>query len=122
MISDSCLALVLEYWFPFDEIPLTRSLGIWCDGIPLVTVSDLSRNVFALAGVGYFPYDLSPFELDFHYENRRDLLTVKIALRFGIDDGGSLRTFRSSVSPEKVLSHRPREIRGWAVAVEFTPQ
>jgi hypothetical protein len=78
VISDSRLALMLEYWFPFDEIPFTRRLGTWCDGIPLLTVSDLNRNAFALAGVGYFPNEFSPFELDFHYANRRDLLTTKI--------------------------------------------
>ena len=30
--TDSRLALLLEFWFPFDEITLTRGLGTWCDG------------------------------------------------------------------------------------------
>jgi len=123
LLSDSELPSLLEYWFPFHEIPYTRKLGTWCDGIALLTVKDLSRTAFTVYGAGYFPYAFSPFSLDFHYRNRRDLLTTRIVLRFGFAgrDGG-LHTFRNNVSYREVLSKWPRDIHEWAVAVELTPQ
>jgi len=112
---------MLEYWFPFAEIDYTRRLGTWCDGVPLLVVADINRTAFSVAGVGYFPYELSPFELDFYYEHRRDLHTTKIEFRFGILDArGGLRTFGTSKNPNTILSQRPREVREWAVAVELT--
>ena len=114
---------MLEYWFPFSEIETPRRLGTWCDGIPLLTVADLSRTAFALAGVGYFPHELSPFELDFHYLRRRDMHTTRIEFRFGMRDAdGGLRTFATNKPPDAILMQRPRDLRQWAVAVELSPQ
>ena len=113
---------MLEYWIPFSEIDYTRKLGTWCDGIPLLIVDDISRTAFALAGVGYFPQDFSPFELEFHYTHRRDLLTSKINFRFGLLDGkGHLRKWNHNKDPSTILSQRPSDLDQWAVAVELTP-
>ena len=123
IVVDSDLASLLEFWFPFEDITLTRRLGTWCDGIPLLRLRDINRTAFLMAGVGYFPHDFSPFELEYHYNNRRDRLTSRIVLRFGISDHDSgLTTFACSTSPEQVLAQSPRHVRDWAVAVELTPQ
>ena len=122
MIADSRLALILEYWFPFSDIEYTRKLGTWCDGIPLLTVADISRTAFSVAGVGNFPHDLSPFELDFYYDKRRDLHTAKIQFGFGMPDGrGGLLTFGLNKDPGTILRGRPCDVQQWAVAVELTP-
>ena len=114
---------MLEFWMPFSEIEFTRKLGTWCDGIPLLHVADLNRTAFTIAGVGYFPHELSPFELGFYYKNRRDLATTKITFLFGMHDGaGHLRTFATTKDPNTILSQRPTDVRDWAVAVELTPQ
>ena len=120
LITESQLAVMLSYWFPFSDIEFTRKRGTWCDGIPLLQVSKVDRTTFAMIGVGYFPYQLSPFELYFHYKHRRDLATTKIELRFGVPDSmGNLA--HGGRSPEGVLLRRPREIEQWAVAVELEP-
>ncbi len=120
---DSDLASLLEFWFPFEDISLTRRRGTWCDGIPLLRLRDINRNAFVIAGVGYFPHDFSPFEIEYHYNDRRDRLTSRIVLRFGISDHDSgLTTFACSTSPEQVLAQSPCYVRDWAVAVELTPQ
>lgn len=113
---------MLEYWMPFSEIEYTRKLDIWCDGIPLLHVADLNRTAFTITGVGYFPHELSPFELEFHYQNRRDLSTAKVTLRFGMLDGtGRLRTFATNKDPSTILGQLPQHVLDWAVAVELTP-
>lgn len=123
IVADSDLALLLEYWFPFEDIALTRRLGIWCDGIPLLSLRDINRTAFMMTGAGYFPGDLSPFELEFHFNNRRDRLTSRIVLRFGISDhDGGLKTVACGTSAEQVLAQRPTHVRDWMVAVELTPQ
>ena len=122
VIADSRLALLLEYWLPFSEIESTRRLGTWCDGIPLLTVADIHRTAFAVAGVGYFPNELSPFELNFYYNRRRDLQAERIEFRFGALDGhGDLLTFSSGKDPATIFTRRPSDVRHWAVAVELTP-
>ena len=123
IVADSDLASLLEFWFPFEEITLTRRLGTWCDGIPLLKLEDIHRTAIKILGVGYFPNDFSPFELEFHYNSRRDPLTSRIVLRFGISNhDGGLKTFACSTSPEQVLAQSPRHVRDWAIAVELTPQ
>ena len=123
IVADADLASLLEFWFPFEEIALTRRLGTWCDGIPILRLQDFNRTAFVMAGVGYFPNDFSPFELEFHYNKRRDRLTSRIVLRFGISNHeGGLKTFACSTAPEQVLARSPRQVRDWAVAVELTPQ
>ncbi len=109
---------MLEYWIPFSKIEYTHSLGIWCDGIPLLTVASIHRTAFLVVGVGYFPDALSPFELEFHYKHRRDLYTTKVVFRFGIASG---RSFSRHEDPNIILMHRPRVDQQWAVAVELTP-
>ena len=68
------LASIIEFWFPFSDIELTRKHNIWCDGIPLLKIESLGRVSFRVAGVGYFPIYFAPFELDFLFRNRRDTL------------------------------------------------
>lgn len=121
VIADSDLAAMLEYWFPFSEIPFTRQLGTWCDGIPLLTVSLINRTTFLIIGIGYFPYEFSPFELWFHFPHRRSLQPRMIELRFGILDGeGNLLSYSTSRDPSEVLAKRPVSLQQWAVAVELT--
>lgn len=114
LIQDSKLALIIEFWFPFTLIEQTQTQGTWCDGIVLLNVADLHRTAFLIGGVGYFPRLLAPFELEFHYQNRRDFLTTKIALRLG----GS---WHSNKATEMIYDRRPRTILEWSVAVELTP-
>jgi hypothetical protein len=94
VIADSDLAAMLEYWFPFSDIPFTRQLGTWCDGIPLLTVSLVKRTIFLVTGVGYFPDQFWPFEICFHFPHRRSLQPRMIELRFGMLDGEGKRTQR----------------------------
>ena len=115
LIQDTKLALIIEFWFPFTLIEHTRKQGAWCDGIVLLNVTDLQRTAFMVGGVGYFPQKLAPFELEFHYQNRRDLLTTKIALRLG---NSSL----SNKAPDTIYDRRPRGNQQWPVAVELTPE
>ena len=115
LIQDTKLALIIEFWFPFTLIEHTRKQGTWCDGIVLLKVADLHRTAFLIGGVGYFPQKLAAFELEFHYQNRRDFLTTKIALRLG-------SSWLSNKSPDTIYDRRPRTIRQWPVAVELTPE
>lgn len=113
---------MLEYWMRFSEIEYTRNLGTWCDGIPLLTVADINRTAFAVAGVGYFPDDLSLFEVNFYYKRRRDLHTERIEFRFGLlDSSGSLLTFSPHKVPAVIMKWQTSDDRHWAVEVELTP-
>ena len=121
VIADSDLATLIEYWFPFSEIEYTRKLGIWCDGIPLLSVSSINRTAFSIIGVGYFPFLLGAFELCFHFNHRRDRIPEWIEIRFGeLDDADKLVLYPHTKAPELILSRRPVEIQRWAVAVEMT--
>lgn len=123
LIENSDLASLLEFWIPYSDIPFTRKHNAWCDGIPLLRVTDLNRTAFLLAGVGYFPNDFSPFELEFHYAKRRDMLTKKIVFRWGIVDGrGKLITFGTNKDPSTIFDKLPTQNRQWAVAVELMPE
>jgi hypothetical protein len=123
IVKESRLALLLEFWFPFEDIILLRSLGAWCDGIPMLMLEVINRTAFKMTGVGHFPHELSPFELEFHYKNRQDRLTSKIVLRFGISNhAGGLKTFACTMLPERVLASSPRDDSDWAIAVELSPQ
>jgi len=122
VISESNLLLLIEYWFPFTDIEFTRKRGIWCDGIPLLTIASNERLSFTLAGVGYFPHDLSPFELEFRFHKRRDLEPASIVIRFGKIDGiGNLVKYGQSKHPSHILNVRPVTNTEWAVAVKLTP-
>ena len=113
---------MLEFWMPFSKIEVTRKLGTWCDGIVLLTVADIHRTAFLLTGVDYFPNDLSPFELEFHFRNRRDFVTTAIRFRFGmLDHNGGLYTCEMHSNVEAILAQRPQNLQDWAVAVELTP-
>lgn len=113
---------MLEFWLPFEQIEYSRNLGIWCDGIRFLQVANINRTAFSVSGVGYFPDQLSPFELGFYYKNRRDLLTTKVTFLFGmLDCDGHLRMFPQSLDIGAIHAQRPRRISDWAVAVELTP-
>ena len=51
---------MLDFWFPFSDIELTRKLGIWCDGVPILEIKPLDRVSFQITGVGHFPHDFAP--------------------------------------------------------------
>ena len=65
---------MFEFWFPFSEIEFTRKRKIWCDGVLHLEVQELNPVSFLIAGIGYFPRSISPFEIEFsfHSNSRRD--------------------------------------------------
>lgn len=121
ILSDSKFGSMLEFWFPFSEIEFTRKRGIWCDGVPLLEIKELNRVSFLIAGVGYFPHDFTPFELEFHFNSRRELRSDSIILRFGLlDHNGDLRLIGHHKHPSHIMTLRPKTNSEWAVAVELT--
>jgi len=107
---------------PFSEIEYTRRLGTWCDGIPLLNIEDIHRTAFRVSGVGTFPFELLPFEIDFYYKNRRDLHTSMIFFRFGsLVVRACKQGFNNNRNVQTIYEQRPRELHEWAVAVELTP-
>lgn len=112
---------MLEFWFPFSDIEFTRRLRTWCDGVALLKVSLVNRTTFLVIGVGFFPDQLSPFELCFRFPHRRSLHPNVIELRFGILDGDrKLLEYSPNEDPEVILSERPTTLDQWAVAVELS--
>ena len=121
ILSDSKFASMLEFWFPFSDIEFTRTRGIWCDGVPLLEIIELNPASFLIFGVGYFPHDLTPFELEFHFNSRRELQPDSIILRFGLlDHNGGLRLIGHHKHPTYIMNLRPKTNSEWAVAVELT--
>ena len=120
MIADSKLATLLEFWFPFSEIEYTKLRGTWCDGITLMVITEIDRTTFRIAGVGYFPRELTPFELDFDFHNRRDLTPQAIILRLGNISHERHQTSGPSKHSQYILDSRPKHNSDWAVAVELT--
>lgn len=112
----------LEYWMPFTQIPMMQRHQAWCDGIPLLHISDLSRTSFFMVGAGYFPTDFAAFEIEFHYARRRDLHTSRIILRWGRADGRGKLITTCYADTQHVIDTRPAELSQWAVAVELTPE
>lgn len=120
MISESNLALLIEFWFPFSEIESTRKLGTWCDGIPLLEVDAIDRTTFLIAGVGYFPRDLAAFEIEFRFANRRDLCAQTIVLRLGRVVHVDRQLNSQCKNPRRLFENRPTFNSDWAVAVELS--
>ncbi|MCR9198936.1 MAG: hypothetical protein NXI04_09850 [Planctomycetaceae bacterium] len=116
------IALHLEYWMPYTQIPMMQRHQAWCDGIPLLHISDLSRTSFFIVGAGYFPSRFAAFEVEFHFARRRDLLTSRIMLRWGHVDGRGRLITASCSDPQHVIDRRPEKLSEWAVAVELTPE
>jgi len=120
--STSNLLTFIEFYLPFDQIGYTRKLGIWCDGILQLSIDQLDRCGFLIAGVGYFPNQLAPFELEFHFANRRDLAPQRIILRFAeLGHKDEIRWHENEKNAEIIFSQRPSLSKDWAVAVELTP-
>jgi hypothetical protein len=120
IISDSKLATLLEYWFPFSDIECTRRLGTWCDGIPLLHVHQIDRITFSISGVGYFPYQWAPFETEWKFQSRRDLVPQSVVLRLGTVTHENQQTTRHNKCPERIFSSRPTDNSDWMIAVELT--
>ena len=123
IVVNDKLGLMLEHWFPFGDIPMTRKLGTWCDGISSLEVSSSSRLSFLLAGVGWFPTYLAPFEVEFHFPQRFDTTTISIVLRLGFRDRLFAANFHGTPSANDdvtAFASRPRNNRDWALAVELT--
>jgi len=121
------LPLLIEFYLSglFQEIEYTRRLGLWCDGVPELSVSQIDRRTFRIAGVAdccNSSYFLAPFELEFHFEARRGQIPFRVILRFGEREGNReihRHTNRSKIA--MILANRPCHNRDWAVAVELTP-
>lgn len=121
MLAASKFASMLEFWFPFSSIEYTRKRQIWCDGVPLFEIKEIGRVSFLVSGVGYFPHDFTPFELEFHFINRNDLKPSSVIFRFGLlDHNGALRMIGQNKHPSCVMHLRPTLNSQWAVAVELT--
>ena len=114
---------MLEYWFPLADIPRTRELGTWCDGVTELEIISNARRIFLVNGVGWFPHFLAPFQLEFHFLRRRETCPERILLRLGFRN--ELVAANACVSSQRLrrwqLSKRPRRNQDWEVAVELTP-
>lgn len=120
LIAESRMAMLIEFWFPFTEIEYTMRRGTWCDGIPLFHITEIDRTTFQIAGVGYFPHQLAPFELDFHFLHRRDATPQAIILRLGHILRERDQSCVRNKHPQLIFDSRPRSNSDWAVAVELT--
>ena len=113
--------LNLEFWFPFSEIEFTRRRKIWCDGVLQLEVQVLNPVSFVISGVGYFPRSISPFEIEFHFTQVRDVTPEFTVLRFGqLVEFGGLCTFEPRTGYSRVMDLRPKTNLEWAVAVKLT--
>lgn len=120
LISESNLATLIEFWFPFSDIEVTQKLGLWCDGIPQLQIEELGRKSFRIIGVGYFPYQQAAFELDFNFEKRRDAIPKSIVVRLG-QVGHEQRQSSARVKhPQHLIDSRPSTNSQWMVAVELS--
>ena len=120
MLAESDLKILIEFWFPFSEIEYTRQRGTWCDGISLLQITAIDRTTIQIAGVGCFPHDYAPFEIDFHFSNRRDAVPRSMILRLGSIAHESHQSGRHNRNPHTILASRPSMNADWAVAVELT--
>ncbi len=120
IISDSNLATLLEFWFPFSDIDHTRQLGTWCDGIPLLKVKQIDRVTFMLSGVGYFPQQLAPFETEWNFQHRRDSRPQSVILRLGNIIHTNKQSDRYDRHPERIFASRPTVNSDWMIAVELS--
>lgn len=119
----SSLSVKLEFYLcdVFDLIVLTRSRGIWCDGVVELSIVRIGRLAFRVVGAGYFPGNLSAFEIEFHFAQHRSCLVRRIIFRFGLArHGGGIREPREK-DVARIVANRPTRDEEWAVAVEITP-
>ena len=94
---------------------------MWCDGVIELSVTRIQRRAFLLVGVAYCPHKLTPFEIEFHFANRRDVEPLRTILRLGeVDQYGEIRWHRNANQSALIVSRRPQPNRDWAVAVEMT--
>ncbi len=123
IISSSDLATQIEFWFPFSEIELTRRLGTWCDGIPLLHVRETNRLTFSISGVGFFPHQLAPFETEWNFQHRRDAVPKTVILRLGHVHHEKQQSSLKNKHPDCLYRSRPKKNSDWMVAVElFEPR
>jgi hypothetical protein len=105
----------------FHSVDFTRSRGIWCDGVLQLSIARLHRLGLAISGVCYCPHELAPFELEFHFERRRDLVPLRTVLRFGdLGHGRNGAMHTSAKNAVVIVANRPKRNQDWAVAVELT--
>jgi hypothetical protein len=89
------------------------------DGVYRLVIERLHRTAFKMMGIAFAPNALVPFELEFHFQNRRDQTPARKILRIGdIDNKGVLRR-HSSKSIEKLFQVYPDRNWPWAIEVEF---
>lgn len=111
---------MLEFWFPFSQIERTRRLGTWCDGIPLLYLVPKDRVTISMCGVGYFPYQLAPFETEWRFRHRRDRIPISIILRLGYVAREKEQSFRPHPHLAEIYNSRPTQTADWMIAVELT--
>ena len=110
---------MIEFWFPFSEIEYTKQRGTWCDGITLLEIAAIDRTTFRMAGVGYFPRQLTPFEIDFDFLKRRDTTPQTIILRLGNVLHERQQSSGQNKHQQDIFDSRPKHNSDWAVAVEL---
>ena len=119
----SKLSAAIEYHLcnAFHLVEFTRSRGIWCDGVVELQIEKTKRCSFIIVGAAWCPNSLAPFELEFHFDRRRDPLPVRSIVRFGrVNNHKQLQSYGQK-SAAKIVATRPTTIQDWAIAVEMTP-
>ncbi len=127
MISQREFACDLEFYLCglLHIIPQAQAKGLWCDGVIELEIAKFNRTTFRVIGVAYLMRNdtcgLAPFELEFYFEKRRDVVTRHVNFRIHPDQNPNDSQYRAN-RIEKFLENRPRQDRDWAIAVTITPE
>lgn len=119
------LRLIIEFQLCglFQLIEFTRSRGIWCDGVLELSITRPRRLEFIIAGAAFCPYDMAPFELEYHSARRRDDQPSRTFLRFGDRRPSCGNGWQSNEKVAcRIVANRPTDLADWAVAVEIVAE
>jgi hypothetical protein len=121
--NGSDLSVMIEFYLSgiFQQLEFTRSQGIWCDGVVELSIRQMNRRAFVIVGIAFAPNRLAPFEIEFHFDRRRDKEPMRAIIRFGgCEDDGEIHWHTNLKNAAAILAKRPKFDRDWAVAVELT--
>ncbi len=128
--SDLHLSSRLEFYWRglLGLLPRGSLLYGWsCDGIVETSLTKWSATTFRLDGILWllggrgemFP---TPFELEFHFAKPLDPEPILVVARAGgLDSNGQLQRDKTPSHAHQFLMSRPHPDRGWAIAVDVTP-
>jgi hypothetical protein len=123
--NGSGLCVMVEFYLSgvFQLVEFTRSRGIWCDGVFELSIRQIGRRAFVIAGIAYGPSRLAPFEIEFYFDRRRSEQPVRAIVRFGAcEKDGEIHWHTNRNRAAAILAKRPKCDQEWAVAVELTPK